>query len=203
MRSPVYMAIYTGFLNYSTLQYFISALDLFYLTARDANPEKILELCTDSWNENPKLTCAFIAQVRDREKKGEIYLGRILLRWAVIKHPEIIKKALNFFFDKYGRWDDGFYATKNTTLWEDFLEICASRIKLEQNLVIKWMPSEGKKLDKDTKGFSHLCRKLKWRPKRLRQHFAKHRTELVETKLMKKNTHTIKYNSVPGKNPFN
>ena len=61
------------------------------------------------------------------------------------------------------------------------------------------MPSEGKKLDKETKGFSHLCRKLKWKPKKLRQHFAKYRSELVETKLMKKKAHTIKYNAVPGK----
>ena len=75
------------------------------------------------------------------------------------------------------------------------------RIKLggDHSLVMKWMPSEGKRLDKETKGFSHLCRKLKWKPKKLRQHFAKYRSELVETKLMKKKGHTIKYNSVPGK----
>jgi len=178
-----------------------SLVDLFYFTARDADPKRVLELCVLCWNEDPRLFCALISQVRDREKKGEITLGRIMYRWAIKEHPEVMKKSLDFFFDKYGRWDDGFYVTKDTELWEDFLQICADRIKLggEHSLVIKWMPSEGKKVDKDTKGFSHLCRKLKWKPKKLRQHFAKYRSELVETKLMKKKGHTIKYNTVPGK----
>ena len=36
-------------------------------------------------------------------------------------------------------------------------------------------------------------------PKKLRKHFSKNRSELVETKLMPKQCHTIRYNTVPGK----
>merc|ERR1719219_1421262 len=35
--------------------------------------------------------------------------------------------------------------------------------------------------------------------KKLRKHFSKNRSELVETKLMQKQCHTIRYNTVPGK----
>merc|ERR1712038_2124282 len=107
-----------------------------------------------------------------------------------------MKLALPFFFDKYGRWDDGFYVTHKTALWEDFLQLCVERIS--HSLVAKWMPSEGSKLDKKTNGFKQLCSKLKWTPKRLRKHYSQKRSGLVETKLMQKKCHTIRYNTVPG-----
>ena len=118
---------------------------------------------------------------------------------AALQHPDELRGCLNFFFDKYGRWDDGFYVTKGSKLWENFLELCAERIKSNDHLVIKWMPSEKKKLDNDTEGFKHLCRKLKWSPKQLRLHFTKNRVSLVETKLMNKDYGSIEYNHVPGK----
>ena len=118
---------------------------------------------------------------------------------AAFQHPDELRGSLSFFFDKFGRWDDGFYVTKGSKLWEDFLQLCADRIKANDHLVIKWMPSEKKKLDNDTEGFKHLCRKLNWSPKQLRLHFTKNRVSLVETKLMKKDHGSIDYNHVPGK----
>ena len=59
-------------------------VDLFYLTARDMDCQKLLKLCVGAWDEDPALFMALIAQVRDREKKGEVFLGRMMMKWYVL-----------------------------------------------------------------------------------------------------------------------
>ena len=67
-------------------------VDLFYLTARDMDCQKLLRLCVGAWNEDPALFLALIAQVRDREKKGEIFLGRMMMKWYVNTEFQYIQK---------------------------------------------------------------------------------------------------------------
>ena len=54
--------------------------------------QKLLRLCVGAWNEDPALFLALIAQVRDREKKGEIFLGRMMMKWYVNTEFQYIQK---------------------------------------------------------------------------------------------------------------
>lgn len=91
------------------------------------------------------LRCLFY--LRDvRGGQGERRFFRVCFKWLCNSYPVVARKQLSRV-SEYGRWDDVLYATENTPVFEDALNMLGEQFVLDiqcktPSLLAKWLPSE-------------------------------------------------------------
>ncbi len=198
--------------NISTLN---SLVDLFYITMRNCSKETMSPIMREAYNESPLLLAKMIAYVRDiRGGKGERVVGRDMMVLMSELNEEIIVKNMNHYISEYGRWDDGIVFFENNTLLDKYLELVGDKLKEDKRLLesdgdkanislcSKWVPSEGKSIDKKYKINKKLAKKMGINQDELRRDYLsplrKH-LNLVETNMMRRDYEKINYEHVPSR----
>ncbi len=203
---------WNGALSYvSTLD---SLVDLFYKGMRNADWNAMGNLLESGYKEDKLLSAKMIAYIRDvRGGKGERDLGRKLLEKMGKIDMEIFKKNIEHYIATYGRWDDGMEMS-DPELKSIYLDLVVQQLKKDKeeldakgekaqiSLCAKWVPSEGKSLDKAYGIHKLLTKKMGMNSAEIRKVYLaplrKH-LDLVETKLVKKDYENIDYEKVPSR----
>lgn len=206
---------WNGALSYkSTLN---ALVDLFYKGMRNADWNAMTDLLEKGYEEDRLLSAKIVAYIRDvRGGKGERDLGRKLLEKMGKIDMEIFKKNIEHYVATYGRWDDGmemsdpelksiYLNTVIQQLKKDKEELDAKGEKAQISLCAKWVPSEGKSLDKAHGIHKLLTKKMGLNSAEIRKIYLaplrKH-LDLVESKLVKKDYEHINYEKVPSRTMF-
>eukprot|EP00189_Rhodosorus_marinus_P002965 CAMPEP_0113957260 /NCGR_PEP_ID=MMETSP0011_2-20120614/2666_1 /TAXON_ID=101924 /ORGANISM="Rhodosorus marinus" /LENGTH=476 /DNA_ID=CAMNT_0000967793 /DNA_START=155 /DNA_END=1585 /DNA_ORIENTATION=- /assembly_acc=CAM_ASM_000156 len=128
------------------------------MTKRKVEEELLVTCARESWwYEGELITLKLVAYARDvRGGKGERRVGRLLMKWLAKEYPDYLELNLKLFVEKYGRFDD-LFVLMDTPLEDAAVNLACEQIKndleaLERggrvSLMAKWVPSEGKSLDK-------------------------------------------------------
>ena len=163
-------------------------LDLFFIAgaSRRMNQHEIIQMFTGAYAENPDVALRILFWARDiRGGAGERRLFRIVMNHLTENYP-MVSRAITELIPEYGRFDDLFFANK-----EQAIDIIKSALQAENNLCAKWMPRKGE-------WFNIMRKKLNLTPKEYRQLLVK-LTNVVETKMCKKQFNKIQYSHVPSK----
>lgn len=181
-------------------------VDLFFKTCRQFND---MTLVSNSLVENKLDTMKIIFQARDsRGGKGERKLFRDILLYLINNgYSDMVEKNLENI-SYYGRWDD-LVVLCNTKLQTKVFEIIKKQLLEDYDnmvegkpitLLAKWLPSEGKKLDKEYKFVNRFCLYMEWKPKRYRHYLTTLREylDIVEIKMTQKRWKEIDYSKVPS-----
>jgi hypothetical protein len=189
-------------------------VDLFYKGQRGIHESLALELFEKAYVESPLLTAKMIAYIRDvRGGKGERKLGRFLLNELSKKNKEMFEKNLIHYLATYGRWDDG--VDFETEGKKEYVKRVVEQLKqdladLEEgknsiSLCAKWIPSEGKSVDKKTGIYGMIAKMMGMKKDLFRKKclapLRKH-LDIVETHLVKKEYDEINYQKVPSRCMF-
>lgn len=195
-------------------------VDLFYKAKRDLHEPLLLELFEKAYAESPLLTAKMIAYIRDiRGGKGERKLGRILLNELAKKNMVLFAKNLIHYLATYGRWDDG-VEFEEANAKKEYVKCVAAQLKADLaklngeeeeekkahiTLCAKWVPSEGKSVDKKTGIYGDIAKALHIKKDAFRKTYLaplrKH-LDLVETHLVQKEYDAIDYEKVPSRCMF-
>jgi len=183
--------------------------DLFYSSCRGIDQERFIELLNNCWNSSPLYTLKCIAYIRDiRGGKGERQLGQWALEWLASKSSNDLTHNLKSYVDTYGRWDDIFCIVPfniNLVCYIVCNQLKQDIINMNKNekvsLCAKWVPSEGKAIDKKHKIFSSLAKHMGLNNKTFRQEITRLRKhiDIVETHLCDMTLENVNYEHVPSK----
>lgn len=189
-------------------------VDLFYKGQRGVNDQLALELFEKAYVESPLLTAKMIAYIRDvRGGKGERKLGRFLLNELYKKNKGMFEKNLIHYLATYGRWDDGvefegdakkeYVKSVVEQLKKDMMDLEEGKNSI--SLCAKWVPSEGKSMDKKTGIYGAIAKLMGMKKDVFRKKciapLRKH-LDIVETHLVKKEYDEIDYQKVPSRCMF-
>ena len=183
--------------------------NLFYSSCRGIDRSRFEELLNASWIASPLYTLKCIAYIRDiRGGKGERQLGRWALEWLSSKSPSDLERNIKSYVDQYGRWDD---LLSLVTLNKDLVcstfkaQLVADLESLGGNksisLCAKWVPSEGKSVDKKTHIFKHIAAAMEISNSDLRHQLTslRKKIDLVESHLCDMTLEQVNYSHVPSK----
>ena len=185
-------------------------LDLFIQLARGINKNTLNNLLNKSWENNKLKTMAIIFNSRDRLKgKKEKEISNLCLLWLKEYYPEIYKKNILTYIDKYGCWNDLNYIIKKNSHNKFEYRLFANQLKKDKELLeedknislcSKWVINANKTntikiarfLFEDIKNYQERYRKEYLVPLR-------RKLDLIETKLCNKNYDAIDYTKIPAK----
>ncbi len=198
--------------NKSTLN---TLVDLFYMTMRNCKKETMEPIMNLAYLESPILLAKMIAYVRDiRGGKGERNVGRDMMVIMGQLNEDIVIKNMYHYISEYGRWDDGIVFFENPNLLDKYLELVGDQLKEDKmklesggekvsiSLCSKWVPSEGKSIDKKYKINKKLAKKMGIKQDELRRDYLsplRRHLNLTETNLMRREYEKINYSQVPSR----
>ena len=116
-------------------------LDLFSTIGalRDADKDRIIELFSEAYADNPLLAMKCLFYVRDiRQGQGERRVFRVILKWLANKYPESVKPNIPFI-GFFGRLDD-LYVLVDTTLEDAMWEYMKLLLDLDTEAMKKGKP---------------------------------------------------------------
>jgi len=197
-----------GALSYATTSN--GRVDLFFKLVRGITSTNMDSLLAASWAESPVDTCKIIFHCRDcRGGKGERKILEQFFDWLVRTGKSVTATELCPHIAEYGRWDDLVKLCRYQALRPTCFAIIAAQLQADLaagadtgvSLLAKWLPTEGKKLDKElgfvTKFCKHLgINKAEYRKRYLRP--LRQRLDLVETALANGDIGAIDYAAVPS-----
>lgn len=168
--------------------------------------DKIL-LFKNAFEEDPTLALKCLFYLRDvREGQGERDFFRQNIKW-LCNNAEMdkITKLLNLI-PEYGRWDDLIYATIDTKLEEQSLEIIRKQFLLDldsktPSLLAKWLPSENASAYITKKTATKIRKYFGLSHKQYRQALSSLREKIkIVEKLMSENRwNEIEFDKIPSK----
>ncbi len=182
-----------GAITHSTSQNFV--LDLFFLAGacRDESEDKIKGLIAKAFAQDHLLTLKCIFWAGDiRGGAGERRFLKIALEWLSNNHPSVFTEIMHLV-PHYNRWDSLFHIDNENILY--FMEGVLKSDRSERNLLLKWLPREGKLTYKAF--YKKLLAWLKMSRKDYRKMLSSG-TKTVETKMCSQNWDKIAYNTVPS-----
>lgn len=126
-----------------------AVLDMFALggSYRSRSDEDCIVLFKNAYEEDKTLALKCLFYLRDvRGGQGERRFFRVCFRWLAENDPEAASRNL-INLSKYGRWDDLLYATVDTPVETEALDIIKRQLLLDidcktPSLLAKWAPSE-------------------------------------------------------------
>ncbi len=191
-----------------------SLVDLFYKSIRNVDRTRILKIFEKAYEESPIYTAKMIAYIRDiRGGKGERDLGRLLMEQIGKKDKELLQRNMKHYLGEYGRWDDGvdmedeeildmYLNEMKEQLERDKRELDEKGENAHVSLCAKWVPTEGKSVDKKNGIYRKLTKKMGMRNETFRKTYLvplrKH-LNLVETNLVNRDYEKIDYEKVPSR----
>jgi hypothetical protein len=193
---------------------FDSLVDLFYKSIRNVDEKRILDIFERAFQESPLYTAKMIAYIRDiRGGKGERDLGRLLMEELGKKDRELLQRNMKHYLGVYGRWDDGVDIEDNELL-DMYLHEMKEQLEQDKreldekgedahiSLCAKWVPTEGKSVDKKKGIYRKLTKKMGIRNEVFRKEYLvplRKQLNLVETNLVNRNYENIDYEKVPSR----
>ena len=185
--------------------------DLFYSTVRGLETDRLRLLLDRAMLSDRLLTLKMIAYVRRvRGGKGERDIGRKSLEWLAERSPRDLVHNLQHYVATFGRWDDLVYLIGNPSVKLEVLDLVAKQLKRDEqeleagglsiSLAAKWVPSEGKKVDKVNSFNGILASHMGLTRRQMRQLLTRLRKaiDILETHLMTKTLHEVDYSKVPS-----
>jgi hypothetical protein len=188
--------------------------NLFFRACRGLDQPRFRELLANAWKADPLVTLRLIAYIRHvRGGKGERQLGRWGLEWLAEHSPRDLEHNLRHYVATFGRWDDlvDLVGDRGSTssvaalvfelvgaqLREDLAALESGR---SVSLCAKWVPSEGKRVDRRNRFNQRLARSMKLERKELRNLLTRLRKQidLLETHLCEKTLEEVDYSGVPS-----
>lgn len=172
-----------------------AVLDLYYkVPSFRGRSEGVVDLVQEAWKENPNLTAKALFYIRDiLYGLGERETFRVAINYLAKHYPDKIRHLVKYIPD-YGRWDDMF-ALFGTPLEGVALDEIVSALRSGNGLCAKWMPREHKK---GYKPYGEIVRKALGLSAKGYRKLLSGLTNVVETKMCRKEWGTIRYDHVPS-----
>jgi hypothetical protein len=114
---------------------------------RNRNNDDTITLFKSAYEENSVLAKKALFYLRDiRGGQGERRFFRVNFRWLCKNDVASARKLLQYL-PEYGRYDDLWYTTEETELWDDMIDLIKKQLELDlasktPSLLAKWLPSE-------------------------------------------------------------
>jgi len=179
--------------------------------------EQLSPMLLKAWNEDPRDTLKLIFQTRDcRGGKGEKQLFIMMCQWLATHSEENLVGNL-LLVPEYGSWLDLVKIADATStskveskIAENCWKILANQLYQDRTamhegkpctLVAKWVPTEGSKWDKKTKGAHKVANLLEVSMKDLRREYLtplRQYLNVVERMMCQRAWGDIEYSKVPG-----
>ena len=188
--------------------------DLFALGAayRTRTDEDCILLFRKAFDENPTYAMKCLFYIRDvRGGQGERRFFRVCMRDLVGYNRDAAARNLPYVAE-YGRFDDLFAITHNTSLWSNTIDIIKKQLAMDiqshevsdktpVSLLAKWMPSENTSSQKTRALANELRKALKMSHKQYRKTLSLLRTRInIVEKLMSSNRwDEIEFDKLPSK----
>jgi len=162
--------------------------------ARGKPASEIIQKFAAAYHEDHALALKALFNLRDvRGGMGERRTFRVAARWMAYNFPQAIKDNLaNIPY--YGRWDDVLAVAIETPAERAALAMIWGALSTGDRLCAKWMPREGKSLDKVAK---YLMERFNMSPRQYRKVLAGN-TEVVENLMCDDRWDEIEYEHVPS-----
>lgn len=184
-------------------------VDLFYASSRGIDATRLEDLVTNAFMYDPLITLKLIAYIRNcRGGKGERKIGRQLLNWLAINSEHNLKFNLDKYLN-FGRFDD-FIALLDTNAENYTIKYISTLLKEDLNqlndnepisLLAKWIPSEGKSVDRKTKVYSKIAKELGVSNANLRKLYLsplRNKLNLLETQMCNEEWNDINFSRIPS-----
>ena len=185
-----------------------ASVDLFYKTCRGLDSTNLSDLLEKSWKESPLDTLKIMAYVRDiRGGKGERKIFRDFLVWLANNSRKNLEMNLDLFIGEYGRYDDlnallGSGAESVAiNYYSEILTKDLCNIDFKITLAAKWIPSEGKSMDKKHKIVAKIAKVLGVNKAELRTKYLtplRNRIKIVESQMCSNDWNSINFEHVPS-----
>ena len=163
-------------------------LDFFFIAGASRNmyEEEITSLFAGAMAENQTIALKILFWARDvRGGAGERRLFRICMLWLSENYPEVSARVTEHI-PEFGRWDDIFYGDTDIAIKEILWALGGANA-----LCAKWMPRKGPIANRIRKAMGMT-------PKEYRKTLVA-LTNVVETRMCKKEWNQIGYKTVPSK----
>jgi len=188
-------------------------VDMFNL-CRGAPPDLIAKTLENAFKEEVLLTMKIFVYLRDsRGGKGEREIHRIIMKKMASSEEMSHYLRINLHhLPTFGRWDDLVFCM-GTLLESDVIKLVVKQLTADKaamkepessmsvSLLGKWFPSEGKKLDRETKICSKVAKHMKISKGALRKEYLtplREHLKILETKMCTGEWDTIDFSHVPS-----
>lgn len=185
-----------------------AVLDMFALCGayRNRSNEDCILAFKNALEENVTLALKCLFYLRDcRGGQGERRFFRVCYNWLCQKHPDIARRNIDLI-SEYGRWDDILYATIDTPVFADAIDIVLKQFKLDldcqtPSLLGKWLPSENASSQKTKKLASRVRAAFGLTHKQYRQALSilRSRINIVEKLMSEGRWDEIEFDKIPSK----
>ena len=185
-----------------------AVLDMFALCGayRNRSNEDCILAFKNALEENVTLALKCLFYLRDcRGGQGERRFFRVCYNWLCQKHPDIARRNVDLI-SEYGRWDDILYATIDTPVFADAIDIVLKQFKLDldcqtPSLLGKWLPSENASSQKTKKLASRVRAAFGLTHKQYRQALSilRSRINIVEKLMSEGRWNEIEFDKIPSK----
>ena len=173
---------------------------------RSRRDEDCILLFKNAYEENPTLAVKCLFYLRDaRGGQGERRFFRLAFNWLANNY-QLHAKDLLGYLPEYGRYDDLWYATENTPLFKDVINIIKTQLMLDldsktPSLLAKWLPSENTSSYDTRKMANKIVNELQISHKQYRKYLSLLREKIrVVEKLMSENRwNEIEFDKIPSK----
>ncbi|OQR85780.1 hypothetical protein ACHHYP_11383 [Achlya hypogyna] len=186
-------------------------VDLFAGVLRGTDPARIEALVAASFAEDPLHTLKIVAYLRDiRGGKGERDAARVALRCLATLAPEALAVNLAHYAGVYGRYDD-LLTFLGTPLEGPSLDVLADQLRADLaalesgatpvSLCAKWVPSEKRKADKQSRATSKIAKRMQLTCAQLRKGYLsplRAHLKLLERHMCAKDWDKIEFDKVPS-----
>jgi len=182
-------------------------LNFFYGAQRETSDAELYSLADAAAKESLLYTMKTIAYIRSG--RGERNLGRRLFAWLQKYHEKQLIENMPLFLEKYGRYDDFVYLSRNSNAMYAYLkhlgeQLVADHANMELgkpvSLVAKWVPSETSAVNKKTSLTFRLARSMKIPISELRKKYLtplRTYIGILEQKMCAKDWESVDYKKVP------
>ena len=173
---------------------------------RKRSDEDCIVLFKNAFEENESLALKCLFYLRDaRGGQGERRFFRVCFKWLCQNYPAAAIRNIEYL-SEYGRWDDMWYATQGTSVFNETLKVVKHQLALDvqcktPSLLAKWLPSENAS-SKETKAMANEIRKfLGFTHKQYRKTLSvlRERINIVERLMSANEWEKIEFDKIPSK----
>ena len=173
---------------------------------RSRSDSDCILLFKNAYEENPTLAVKCLFYLRDvRGGQGERRFFRLCFNWLCKNYPEHAS-ALIKYLPEYGRYDDLWYTTEDTKLFNQVINMIKVQLMLDldsrtPSLLAKWLPSENTSSHDTRKMANKITAALEISHKQYRKYLTilRERIKIVEKLMSENRWDEIEFDKIPSK----
>ena len=173
---------------------------------RNRSDDDCILLFKNAYEENSSLAVKCLFYLRDiRGGQGERRFFRLCFNWLCKTYPNHAS-ALIQYLPEYGRYDDLWYTTEDTQLFNQVINMIKNQLVLDLNsktpsLLAKWLPSENTSSHTTRKMANKITSALHYSHKQYRQYLSslRERIKVVEKLMSENRWDEIEFDKIPSK----